>query len=237
MTQVNAVKPLNLRDSVLQFLGGHILGLTEFMPKAIHQITAGYANGDAISNEACVLREVIRGWGFESQIYCERNRTLPELRKDIGDLADLPGHIAPDDVVMLHLSIGCDANLRFSELNCRKVIRYHNVTPSVYFRALNENIANQLAKGRDHVEMLAGVADINTAVSGYDAGELEAAGYSDVQVIPLVLDLDRLTARLNQHLVQDMLRTALLNLEVIDRAAHAPALGGHFLSGHAVQIG
>ena len=174
------------------------------MPKAIHQITAGYANGDAISNEARVLREVIRGWGFESQIYCERNRTLPELRKDIGDLADLPGHITPDDVVMLHLSIGCDANLRFSELNCRKVIRYHNVTPSVYFRALNENIANQLAKGRDHVEMLAGVADINTAVSGYNAGELEAAGYSDVQVIPLVLDLDRLTDKPDRKVLQDM---------------------------------
>ena len=146
------------------------------MPKAIHQITAGYANGDAISNEARVLRDTIRSWGYESQIYCELQRTLPELRKDIGDLANLPSEIGPDDIVMLHLSIGSDANLRFAELNCKKVIRYHNVTPSIYFRALNDNIANQLAKGRDHVEMLAGVADINTAVSGNNAGELEEVG-------------------------------------------------------------
>ena len=174
------------------------------MPTAIHQITAGFANGDAISNEAKVLRETFRSWGFASQIYCEQQRTLPELRKDIRDLSHLPGDVQPDDVVLLHLSIGSDANLRFAELKCRKVIRYHNVTPPMYFRALNENIANQLAKGREHVEQLAGVADVNTAVSGYNAGELEAVGYTDVKVIPLVLDLDRLTEKPDRKVLQEM---------------------------------
>ena len=36
--------------------------------RAIHQIVAGYANGDAISNEARAMRALFRSWGFESQI-------------------------------------------------------------------------------------------------------------------------------------------------------------------------
>ena len=30
----------------------------------IHQLVAGYSNGDAISNEARQLRELFRSWGF-----------------------------------------------------------------------------------------------------------------------------------------------------------------------------
>ncbi|MDP6630212.1 MAG: glycosyltransferase family 4 protein [Kiritimatiellia bacterium] len=164
--------------------------MTAQRPTAIHQFVAGFSNGDAISNEARVLRDCFRGWGLSSEIFCETKRILPELRKDAHDISTC--NPAPSDVVLLHLSIGSPVNEAFRALACRKVLLYHNVTPPEYFRAINPQTADSLARGRDQVRALAGVADINLADSQFNADELEAFGYTDVHVLPLVLDLDRL---------------------------------------------
>ena len=71
--------------------------------KALHQLVAGYSNGDAISNEARVMREIFRSWGYESDIFCEANHILPELRKESRPLAEAAGAVGPDDVFLLHL--------------------------------------------------------------------------------------------------------------------------------------
>ncbi|NQU39853.1 MAG: glycosyltransferase family 4 protein [Lentisphaerae bacterium] len=165
---------------------------TASQPRAIHQFVAGFSNGDAISNEARVLRQAFRDWGFRSEIYCETKHILPELRKDAFDISCY----APDptDIVLLHLSIGCALNEHFKHLDCRKALLYHNVTPPEYFRVINPQIAAQLAEGREQVAALAGSAAVNMADSGYNAAELEALGYRDVHVLPLVLDLDKLAS-------------------------------------------
>ena len=159
---------------------------------AVHQLVAGFANGDAISNEALVLRKIFRGWGFESEIFCEIKRILPELRREARELATLTGSLRPDDVVLLHLSIGSPANELFRQLRCRKAVLYHNVTPPEYFRGVQEQIANQLALGRQQVRALAGIAEVNLADSGYNAAELRALGYHNTAIFPLFLDFDKL---------------------------------------------
>ncbi len=169
--------------------------------RAIHQLLAGYSNGDAISNEARSLRSLFRSWGLASEIYCEPARILPELRRDARDLSRACEEIGKNDLSMLHLSIGADVNEVFPRLKGPKVIRYHNVTPAGYFRALNDHIANQLELGRRQVAALAGVADLNLAVSAYNARELEALGYRDVRVHPLVLELRRLEAAPNREIL------------------------------------
>ena len=107
--------------------------------RAIHQIVAGYAGGDAISNEARVMRALFRKWGCESHIYSELKRILPELRGEARDLAASRGDFHPEDVVLLHLSIGSDVNDLFPQLPGRKAILYHNITPSEYFRGVAQS--------------------------------------------------------------------------------------------------
>lgn len=162
--------------------------------KALHQLVAGFAKGDAISNEALVLRQIFRGWGLESDIFCETKRILPELRRDACDLATLPAALQPGDGALLHLSIGSTANEVFRQLACRKALLYHNVTPPDYFRGIQEQIAHQLALGRDQVRALAGVAEVNLADSAFNAAELETFGYDYTGVFPLFLDFERLRA-------------------------------------------
>jgi glycosyltransferase involved in cell wall biosynthesis len=164
------------------------------LSRAIHQLVAGYSNGDAISNEARTLRTWFRAWGFRSEIYCEASRILPELRKDARDVSLFPAETGPDDVVMLHLSIGSDVNDLFPRTPAKKVVRYHNVTPDRFFRAVDDHLAHLLARGRAQMKELAGVADLNLADSGYNAEELREAGYGEAHVLPLALELRRLEA-------------------------------------------
>lgn len=169
---------------------------------AIHQLVAGYARGDAISNESRVLRAMFREWGCASEIYCEQRRTLPELGKDARDLPEAALTIKPEDIAVLHLSIGSPANAVFKELRCRKVIVYHNVTPPEFFAGLQEEIAHHLRTGREQVAALAGVAEINLADSKFNASELEALGYSNVHVMPLKLERGQWEGALDRRIVQ-----------------------------------
>ena len=155
---------------------------------ALHQFLAGYAKGDAISNEARVLRELFRSWGLASDIFCEHKRILPELRNDARDLAEAEAALRPDDAVLLHLSIGSPANALFARLPCRKVILYHNITPPEYFQGLQDEIAHHLKVGFEQVRALAGAAHVNLAVSRFNAQELALMGYRDVKVMPMKLE-------------------------------------------------
>jgi L-malate glycosyltransferase len=159
---------------------------------AIDQFVAGFANGDAISNEAVVMRGIFRSWGVASDIFCETKRILPELRKEAKDIADYKSLRKSDDILLLHLSIGSPANDLFASLSRRKAILYHNMTPSHYFTAVNRRTSYELVKGREQAKQLAGSAQVNMADSKFNAGELTSLGYKDIKVLPLVLDLDRL---------------------------------------------
>ncbi len=171
--------------------------------RAIHQFTAGYANGDAISNEARVLRAMFRSWGAASDIFCEKKRILPELRKDARDLAEAAEAIRPGDVVVLHLSIGSPANEIFARLKCRKVILYHNITPPEFFRGIQAEIEAHLKTGIEQIRALAGVADLNLAVSAFNARELAAMGYRDVRVMPMHLDRGQWEGPLDRRVLEE----------------------------------
>ena len=186
--------------------------------RAIHQLVAGYANGDAISNEARVFRDLFRSWGYESQIYSEQRRILPELRGDARDLASSREDFRPDDVVLLHLSMGSDVNEQFPSLPGRKAILYHNITPAEYFRGIQEPTAHLLARGRQQVRALAGSAEVVMADSRFNADELAEMGYPASQVLPLMLDFSQLRGRADRA-VQRRYRDGMTNILFVGRCA------------------
>ncbi len=162
------------------------------MRQKIYQFVAGFRRGDAISTCALLMRSVFRSWGCEAEIVCGRNCVEPLDRHEVVFLDDAAARLGPDDVALLHLSIGTPTNLFFEKLVCRKAIDYHNVTPAKYFRFINTALAADLAEGRRHVERLRGAAAVNLADSAYNAAELTEAGYSNVRVLPLPIDIEAL---------------------------------------------
>ncbi len=162
--------------------------------RAIHQLVAGLTNGDAISNEAREYRKTFRSWGYKSEIFSEKKRILPELRHDAKDFSESHCNITPDDIMLLHLSIGSPVNECFKKLNCRKIIRYHNITPHCYFELINRTTATNLKNGREQIPFLKDSAEINLAVSEFNATELREAGYSNVKVMPILLNIEDITS-------------------------------------------
>ena len=185
---------------------------------AIDQFVAGFANGDAISNEAIVMRRIFRSWGYESEIFCESKRILPELRKEARDLGDYKASRKPDDIVLLHLSIGSAANELFASLSCRKAILYHNVTPPHYFDMINKRTSYDLMKGIEQVKRLANAAFVNMADSAFNAAELTKAGYKDAQVLPLIVDFDKLRSHPDQKTLRKF-NDGKINVVFVGRCA------------------
>lgn len=184
---------------------------------AIHQFVAGYAAGDAISNEVRMLRSIFKGWGApESFIFAERRNTAPDMQFDVKDIREDVGLIGKEDIALLHLSIGCDANLVFKDLPCKKAILYHNITPDRFFRGFNEKTAHMLARGRQEAELLAHSAQVVLACSKFNAEELASMGYPPATVLPLVLDFSALRGKASKR-VLNMVGDGLTNILFVGR--------------------
>ena len=172
--------------------------------KTIHQLTAGFTKGDAISNEASVMHSLFRSWGYDSRIFCEPHRVLPEYRDQTCDAALAETMIQPGDLAILHLSIGSSVNDIFATLNCRRAIVYHNMTPPDYFRGIQEQIARDLERGKQQAKNLAGTAEVVMADSKFNAEALNAMGYQDVRILPLLLDFASLKSRPDRSVLRRM---------------------------------
>ena len=152
---------------------------------AIHQITAGFMVGDAISTEVLAIRDLCRGMGFASDIYVPWESTTEEARKIIRPLEELPARTT--DLLIFHYSIQSRATDAFRRFPGRKVVIYHNITPAEFFQPYDEKIVRLLAEGRQGLAEVAALADEVWAVSGFNAQEVVAIGGAKrVKVFPLL---------------------------------------------------
>jgi glycosyltransferase involved in cell wall biosynthesis len=150
----------------------------------IHQILVAASPGDAVTNAAFSLRDLLRRVG-PSEIYA---RYLdPRLAEEVVPLTEFDGR--GDDLLIYHASVGEPAVVAFLlQRTERLVLLYHNITPAQYFRKLDPDFAYLLATGRIELAVLRERVSLALAVSAYNAAELEALGYEDVRISPLPID-------------------------------------------------
>lgn len=152
----------------------------------IDQLLAGFADGDAISNEAVIVRNALRGMGYRSDIYAPERNTSPTLRADRLDLeAYRPG---PTDMCIHHYGIWSKAAEIFAGCRARKIMVYHNITPAEYFCGFSDEIAGQLREARRKLGEMARVADAVWACSEFNAAELRGIGIQNIEIfhVPFV---------------------------------------------------
>ena len=159
---------------------------------AIHQVVAGAAPGDAVTDAALSFQTLLQRVG-PSRVFARHiDQRLEGLVLPLSAYG--PGS-HPDDLIVYHLSIGEPEVVQFlMGRRERLVIVYHNVAPAEYYAALDPHFAGLLVGGRFELELLRDRTVLALAVSGYNAGELEAAGYKDVRVSPLPVDIGALRA-------------------------------------------
>ena len=158
-------------------------------PRAIHQFHAGSAVGDGVTNAMFYLQAILRESGFASDIHCAN--IAPPLAGRIRDHRDYADH--PDDVLLVHYSLGTEQDAWITGLRCHKILIYHNLTPEHFF-PLHSGFRRWAEAGRTQLVAWAtqGVFAGAIGVSDYNSAELRGWGFAPVATVGILVDLDRL---------------------------------------------
>ena len=117
-------------------------------PEAVHQFHPGTAEGDAITQQMLDLQRRLQRLGHRSEVYALEIPTalLPSIRHFDDYVA------APDQVLLLHHSIGNPVLDRVAAFPEPKVLCYHNITPVEYFD--NDVMRDAIRLGRSQLQVM-----------------------------------------------------------------------------------
>ena len=162
----------------------------------IHQVLVTASPGDAITNSALELRDLLRRIG-PSEVFARYIH--PDVAHEVERLDDYDrirsSTNSAKDLLLFHASIGEPTVFSFiSERPERLILVYHNISPAEPFREYEPAFAGLLEAGRRELAALRDRTVMALADSQYNADELVALGYRDVRVARLIIDVDRLRA-------------------------------------------
>jgi L-malate glycosyltransferase len=156
----------------------------------VHQVLATLGYGDAIGHEVIGIQRVLRAAGYSSEIFVET--ADPRLEDLTLDYRDMVGAISPEDVLIHHFSIGSRASRTAYALPGHMALVYHNITPPEYFLGVHKELVKLCFRGRRELTAYIDRSDIALGDSEYNRLELEALGFRDTAVLPVVPDFSHL---------------------------------------------
>lgn len=148
----------------------------------IHQLTPGFAYGDAISNQAIIIRELLKAKGYKSEIFTEH---LDPLMTHEANLFKDGKAIKRDAGIIYHHSIGAGLTDFVINHPGPKSLIYHNVTPPELVRDLDPELAQILEKGLRDLRLLAPHFSVSAGDSRFNSHDLEENGFSAPSVLPI----------------------------------------------------
>jgi|WetSurMetagenome_2_1015567.scaffolds.fasta_scaffold111462_2 glycosyltransferase involved in cell wall biosynthesis len=156
--------------------------------------TPDVAPGDAVSNDVIGMDLAFDAYDCETRIFAQN---IYISRPEVLDFEKIGSFLQDSrDLIIYHHSVGWDAGLSLlRRINCRRVIKYHNVTPSRFFEGLADNYVVACRKGREQLSDLRKLgADLYLADSAYNLDELLVEGRTGFRyaVIPPFHCVDRL---------------------------------------------
>ena len=160
------------------------------MSVAIHQVLPSLGYGDAIGHEVLGIQRVLRGAGYQSEIFVQTaDPRVEDLTVGYLELRDA-SH--PDNILIHHFSIGSRASRLAYALPDRMVLIYHNITPPEFFVDINKELVRLCFRGRRELALYRTRCDLALGDSEYNRQELDAVGFSPTGVLDVVPDFDHL---------------------------------------------
>ncbi len=155
------------------------------MSRDLHQVIVAAAPGDAITNHALTLRGWLRELGFNSDLYALHIH--PQMEGVARPFA-LYRPARGERMLIFHHSIGSEVVGRLVTMPLQLMLVYHNITPAHFLRSADPMWRSLLTLGREQLQQLQPRTLLGLGVSPFNREELQAAGYRDTGVLPLVLD-------------------------------------------------
>jgi glycosyltransferase involved in cell wall biosynthesis len=159
------------------------------MTPRFDQLVGGFAEGDAISQEARRMQHLARDAGYVSEIFCPPEHVSPGTKERCQPLENYTA--GRSDIVVYHYGLATPAGVTFTDSSAKRILRYHNITPAHLFDGFDDRLAAQLREARAELDTMAESANSVWADSNYNADEIRAAGRSDVITAPLFFERDK----------------------------------------------
>jgi glycosyltransferase involved in cell wall biosynthesis len=152
----------------------------------IEQFVPAFHYGDALGNSTFSFHQFLTKKGIESRVFA---LTIDECMKDKATpFKDYKEN--PNSLKILHFAIPSPLTDFFLDTKGKKAVIYHNITPPHFFVDFSDELVKMTHEGRNHLERLKDCFDIAIADSTYNAEELKALNFKNVNVSPLMVRLE-----------------------------------------------
>ncbi len=180
--------------------------------------------GDAIGDSARKMRAMLRALGHDSDIFA---LTIDDVLKDdvlpFGTEASTAG-----DLTIFHFALPSPMTEAFARLPHGRVLQYHNVTPAHYFAPYDPALFRLASIARAELATLVGRVDLALGVSEFNRAELEAMGFAPTGVLPLAVDLGRITRDVRRPALEKVLTgDDMINFLFVGRIAPNKKIEDH----------
>ncbi|HKO99195.1 MAG TPA: glycosyltransferase family 4 protein [Pyrinomonadaceae bacterium] len=184
-------------------------------------LTSHLAPGDAVSNDVIGMSDALQRRGYESRIYAGSwDITEPQVYP-VEEITQFLRD--PQDLLIYHHSIAwVPGQELLRDLNSRKAIKYHNVTPPEFFIGISPWHEEKCREGRGELTDVAGAGcEIYLADSEFNCQDLIDAGAPTAKcfVVPPFHHVERLEGLDADLDVLDKYRDGKTNILMVSRIA------------------
>ena len=155
----------------------------------IIQIMPTVSFGDAVSNDARAIADVIEEMGYKTAIYAENvDQRIKDKR--VCKISKLK-KLGKNDIVIFNHSTGTDLCYTLPKLSGRKMMIYHNITPPEFFRPYSAAATRLTKFGYEGTAFLSDKIEYVMPVSEYNASDLRRMGYKcDMFTRPILIPFE-----------------------------------------------
>jgi glycosyltransferase involved in cell wall biosynthesis len=189
----------------------------------VHQWVPAAHKGDAIGDSARRVRDLLRAKGHESDLFAMT--VDDDLREDVRSF-DHPASRG-GDVTIFHFALPSPMTAAFATLPGARVLQYHNITPAHFFAPYDAGLFRLALLGRRELATLVGHVDLALGDSDYNRRELDALGFAPTGVMPIAVDLSRLTGAPERPALARILEDGLINFLFVGRIAPNKRIEDH----------
>jgi len=189
----------------------------------VNQWVPAAHRGDAIGDSARRMRALLRTMGYESELFALT--ADDDLRDDVRSFADSAARSG--DVTIFHYALPSPMTQAFAALPGGRVLQYHNVTPARFFAPYDPQLFRLASLARSELATLVGAVDLALGVSEYNRQELESLGFAPTAVLPLAVDLSRVTSTARRPALEQILDDEFVNFLFVGRIAPNKRIEDH----------
>jgi L-malate glycosyltransferase len=179
----------------------------------INQWVPAAHRGDAIGDSARRVRDMLRAAGHDADLFA---LTIDDdLRDDVRPFSDAgarQGH-----VTIFHFALPSPMTEAFASLSGIRVLQYHNITPAAFFAPYDAGMFRLAALGRRELRSLAARVDLALGDSEFNRQELEALGFPRTGVMPIAVNMARLTGAPRRPALEKLLGDGFINFLFVGR--------------------